>query len=343
MKFRSKVLTVMMALSAACSAQLATSHAPTMKPQPNQSAAAAAVKLTPPKPAVRVNGAVLTDIDVLREMYAIFPYAQQHNGFPKDMEADIRKGAIEMIVFEELLYQEAKRRNLTVAPERLTKAQAAFRKGFPEKAMFTRYLQNECGGSETVLKEKIRRSLLIELMLKNEVERKSLVTPEFVKAYYDKNPMQFEHGETFAIQTISIIPPLNASKEMREESRKKIIDIARLGRAAKTPRDFGLIAEQLSDDDWRTKLGDRGTVETKNLPPEIIAAARKMKPGTVSDPIAVDRAWVVFRLNAHTLAGKTPFLQAKTKLQAELQKQKKLQIRAALNQQLRKNATIEVL
>ena len=66
------------------------------------------------KPVARVNGAVLTDRDLLREMYMIFPYAQQHNGFPKAQEAAIRQGALEMIIFEELVYQEAQHRGLTV-------------------------------------------------------------------------------------------------------------------------------------------------------------------------------------------------------------------------------------
>ena len=56
---------------------------------------------------VRVNGAVLTDHDLLREMYAIFPLTRVHNGFPKTMEADIRSGAMQMMVFEKLVYQEA--------------------------------------------------------------------------------------------------------------------------------------------------------------------------------------------------------------------------------------------
>ena len=50
---------------------------------------------------------MLTDKDLLREMYAIFPYAKQHNGFPKAQEAGIRQGALEMIIFEEMVYQEA--------------------------------------------------------------------------------------------------------------------------------------------------------------------------------------------------------------------------------------------
>jgi hypothetical protein len=69
------------------------------------------------KPVARVNGAVLTDRDLLREMFAIFPYARQHNGFPKAQEASIRQGALEMIIFEELVYQEAMRRKLTVPPQ----------------------------------------------------------------------------------------------------------------------------------------------------------------------------------------------------------------------------------
>ena len=35
------------------------------------------------KAVARVNGAVLTDRDLLREMLQIFPYANQHNGFPE--------------------------------------------------------------------------------------------------------------------------------------------------------------------------------------------------------------------------------------------------------------------
>lgn len=345
MKFRSYVLTAL-ALSAVGLAQvapLASSHAPSVKVPAKSTAAVSPAKGTTAKPAVRVNGAVLTEIDVVREMYSIFPYARQHNGFPKDLEPEIRKGAVDMIVFEELLYQEAKRRNLAIAPERLAKAEKNFRAQFPDKPTFDQYLRTECNGSQQVLKEKIRRSLLIDTMLKTEVEQKSVVTAAAAKTYYEKNPKQFEHGETVAIQTISIIPPENAAKEVREEAKKKIQSIARLGKAAKTSRDFGLIAEQLSDDDWRTKLGDRGTVDISKLPPEIVKAARALKPGQVSDPIAVDRAWVVIRLNAHTAAGKTPFDGIKSKLQSELQKQKRVEIRAALNQKLRQGAKIEVL
>ena len=49
------------------------------------------------KPVARVNGSILTDADLLREEYAIFPYARQHGGIPKDLAPQIRDGAMKMM------------------------------------------------------------------------------------------------------------------------------------------------------------------------------------------------------------------------------------------------------
>ena len=56
-----------------------SSHAPTVF---KQSPAQTMVKPAPAadKPVARVNGATLTDADLVREEYAIFPYARQHGG-----------------------------------------------------------------------------------------------------------------------------------------------------------------------------------------------------------------------------------------------------------------------
>jgi len=63
----------------AAGAQVA-SHAPTTLAK----ASAPKQRLVAPvalgKPVAKVNGSVLTDSDLLREEYSIFPYARQHNG-----------------------------------------------------------------------------------------------------------------------------------------------------------------------------------------------------------------------------------------------------------------------
>jgi parvulin-like peptidyl-prolyl isomerase len=294
------------------------------------------------RPAVRVNGALLTEADVVRQMNTIFPYAIQHGGFPKALEADIRKGAIEMIVFEELLYQESKRTKIPIAPERLNKAEVDFRKQLGSSA-YEQFLFSECQGSKQVLREKIRRSLLIEKALETEVERKSVITDMEAKAYYDKNPTQFEKPESLRIQTISIVPPLKNGIEADKDVRRRAEEAYKLAMAAKSYQEFGLLAEKMSEDDWHVNMGDRKFMEASKLPPPIVQAAATMKPGDVSKLIQLGNSYTIFRLVEHTRIGKTPFAAVKAKLQSDLQKQKRVELRAALNQKLRNNAKVEVL
>jgi hypothetical protein len=315
---------------------LVSSHASTAS-NPSLNAVGAGMK-----PAVRVNGAVLTEADVVREMYTIFPYASQHGGFPKPLEADIRKGAIEMIVFEELLYQESKRLKVPIAPGQLSKAEAEFRQQLGSSA-YEQFLRTECQGSKLVLREKIRRSLLIEKMIKIEIDQKSVITDIAAKAYYDKNPKQFEKPESLWIQTISIIPPQKSGVDADKEARKRAEEAYKLAVATKSHQDFGLLAEKMSDDDWHVNMGDRKFVEISKLPPPVVQAAAAMKPGEVSKLIQLGNSYTIFRLVEHKNAGRTPFAAVKAQLQSDLQKQTRVELRAALNQKLRKNATVEVL
>ena len=136
MKYQLSICGLLAVALSAGSAQVA-SHAPTAVA--NIASAQTSPLQVSDKPVARVNGAVLTDRDLLREMYTIFPYAQQHNGFPKAQEAQIREGALEMIIFEELVYQEAVRRKLIISPEKLNRAQADFRDQFKSPDQYQQY------------------------------------------------------------------------------------------------------------------------------------------------------------------------------------------------------------
>jgi parvulin-like peptidyl-prolyl isomerase len=329
---------LLLALTAA-SAQV-PSHAPTVvtKASPTGSVTAAT------KPVARVNGAVLTQADLLREEYTIFPYARQHNGtIPSEMAPQIRDGALKMIIFEELVYQEAQRRKMTVAATKLQRAEADFRKQFDTPDEYNALLQNEFHGSQKLLREKIRRSLLIEAFLKAEVDSKSAVSAAEAKAYYDKNPAQFQHPESFTFQTISFLPPAKATPDQLKEARKRAQDALPQARATKTDEEFGLLAEKISDDDYRVMMGQHKPVDRDRLAPQVVKALLAMKPGQVSDLIQIEQAYTIVRLQAHTLAGKASFADVKGQLQKNLQGIKVNQLRAALDQKLKQKAKIEEL
>jgi parvulin-like peptidyl-prolyl isomerase len=295
------------------------------------------------RPVARVNGAVLTDRDLLREMLQIFPYAGQHNGFPQAQEASIRQGALQMIIFEELVYQEALRRKLVVPEQQMKQSEADFKKQFGSAAEYQQYLKTEMGGSEQKTKDKLKRSLLIEQVLKIEVENKATVTLADARAYYDKNPAKFQIGESYTFQSISIMPPQNPSADQKKEGLNKANEALKQAKATKSYQEFGLLAEKISDDDFRVNMGDHKVVEKDKLPPQVTKALASLKPGQVSDLIQIEQAYTVIRLNAYTMAKKQSFEDVKSGLRTELQKNKYEQLRAGLDKRLRSTAKVEVL
>jgi parvulin-like peptidyl-prolyl isomerase len=320
------------------------SHASTGMAMPPAAAPVSPVQVSD-KPVARVNGAVLTDRDLVREMFAIFPYAKQHNGFPKTQEAAIRQGALEMIIFEELVYQEAVRRKVTVPAERLNRAEADFRKQFNSPDEYAQYMQTEMQGSRQLLRKQIQRSLLIEEVLKTDVEGKSAVSLAEVKAYYEKNSARFEQPESFNIQSISILPPRNGKPgaDVVNENRKRAEDALRQAKATKSYEEFGLLAEKISEDDFRVNMGDHKAVGRDKLPSQIVKAALVMQAGQVSGLIQIENAFTIFRLNAHSPARKQSLDKVKADLRTEVQKRKYEQLRSSLAKSLRAKAKIEIV
>jgi len=339
MKYKLPTCVFLLLSLTVANAQVA-SHAPTvsLRASPDRPPAGAG------RPVVRVNGSVLTDSDLLREEYSIFPYARQHNGaIPKEMEPQIRSGALKMIIFEELVYQEAQRRKLTIPAAELQRAEADFRKQFDTPDEYNALLQSEFHGSRQLLREKIRRSLLIEAFLKAEVQNKSAVSAAEAKAYYGQNPARFQYPESFAFQTISVVPPANASPDQAKEGRKRAEDALRQAKATKTFEEFGLLAEKISEDDYRVMMGEHKPIPRDKLAPQVLKALLAMKPGDVSDLIQVEQVYTIVRLKEHIPAGKVKFEDVKAQLQKQLQQDKTEQLRAALDKKLRQNATIEEL
>jgi len=325
-------------MSLSVSGQVA-SHAPTVGVT-----AKSALPQPAGQPVARVNGAVLTDRDLQREIFSIFPYARQHGGsVPKELEPGIRKGALQMIIFEELVYQEAERRKMAVAPERLRRAEADFRKQFPTPDDYNSFLQAEFKGSQQAMRAKIRRSLLIEQLLKMEVDSKSAVSVAEAKAFYDKNPGSFQYPESFAIQTISFLPPEKATPSQVQEARKRAEETLPKAKAAKTYEEFGLLAEKVSEDDYHVMMGDHKAMTRAQIAPAVLQALLALQPGQVTGILQVENVYTIVRLNQHVLAGKRKFEDEKEQLRKQLEKTKTNQVRANLDKKLKQKAKIEVL
>jgi len=296
------------------------------------------------RPVARVNGAVLTDRDLLREMFNIFPYARQHNGFPQAMEADIRAGAMKMMIFEELVYQQAKRSGMTVPPERVARGMGEFRKRFDSPAEYQEFVKEEFHGSQQLLQTKVERSLLIDKYLKLKVADKSAVSMAEAKAYFDQHPERFQIAESFSFQSITVLPPQNATASQLKEERKRAEDAVKQAKATKNYEEFGVLAEKISEDDFRVVMGAHKAADRSKLPPAVVNALVAMQPDQVSDVVEFDKnAYTILRLTAHISPGMMKFEDVKDPLCAQLQKNKTEELRRTLDLRLRKDAKVEEL
>jgi len=337
--FRFTVSSVLL-LSAVAAAQVA-SHAPTVPVQPATTAAAVAPT---GRPVARVNGSVLSDRDLLRQMMTNFPYARQHGGhFPKEMEADIRRNALDQIEFEELVYQEAMRRKLTVAPAKLSRAMQEFRTQFDTDAAYQSYLAQEQGGSPQNLRRKVRRAILIDQLLTSDVTQNAVITEAQLRTFYSKNPDHFRKPESVSLQTISLLIPDNASPKQKAEIRKRAEDALRQARATKDYEGFGLLAEKVSEDDWRVMMGDHKSIHRGRMPAPVEAVVFKMQSGQVSDIIETENSFCIARVNAREESKLVSFAEVRRRLKKDLETEKADTLKKAMEARLRKNAKIEEL
>jgi peptidyl-prolyl cis-trans isomerase C len=335
------ILAATLSLAAALTAQVA-SHAPTMKPANTPPAASA--QQTFDRAIVKVNGTALTQRDLAREMQNIFPYARQHGGrFPKDTEPQVRQKALENIVFEELVYQEAVRRKMAVPPTKLNRAVADFKKQFDSPAEFQEYLKNEQGGSSKNLREKIARAILIDDLLRLEVKNKTRVRDLDLRKFYEGNKNRFQKPESVSIQTISIVTPDGSSKEQKADARRRAEDALKKAKATKTYDEFGLLAEKVSEDDWRVMMGDHKWIHRGRMPAAVEKAVFSMKAGEVSDLLDTGDSLCIARVNAREETKLVPFEEVRPSLKAQLESEKESAVKKTFEARLKKTARIEQL
>ena len=91
-------------------------------------------------------------------------------------------------------------------------------------------------------------------------------------------------------------------------------------------------------------MGDHKWVARDKMPPEMLQPALKMKDGDMSGLIQVGPYYVIFRMNKHVPAGKTPFEHGEGPAYAKKwRRTRPNEVRAALDKKLRQNAKVETL
>lgn len=138
--------------------------------------------------AARVNGAEITNerLDLFFEAYAAGKGRSVASFRSPAAYKRWKREALDVLIDEELLWQESQRRHIDVSPEELASAVAAERARFPSAEAFARQLARS-GLSEERLPAFLRRQLAIDKLLRAGFTPRQEVTDAEVHQYYEEN------------------------------------------------------------------------------------------------------------------------------------------------------------
>jgi len=330
---------------------LETAHQPKISASapeaPSGTAVEGAGTEAPAKPPLteiaRVNGVVLTQAQLDQEMQRLFPYYSIHGGrVPAGAEAEIRQKAIHDLVLHELVYQEARRRNLQVPSLTLQKRLQKIRQGFPSRQAYEAAAIKQYG-SVAAYERSLRRAMLVEQLWDAEVTRKSVVTEQAERGYYEGHKAQYVRPEAVWLQTITIAFPSSATAEQKQEARKIAEQTLVKAKAAKTYDEFGTLAEQLSQDDWRVMMGDHGWVHRGTVTPDLEPALFGMKKGETSGVLEYSSGYIILRANGYQPKRQMPFAEMAASIRQRLEMERREKRAKEFEQVLRSKAEVQML
>jgi peptidyl-prolyl cis-trans isomerase D len=261
-------------------------------------------------------------------------------------DLDAYKGALAAQNMRPTQYQELLRRDLTLQQLNTAVVSSAF----APRSVAARISQ--LGEQEREVQE-----LLLPL---TEFVPKVQVTPEMIKAYYDKNAALFQVPESvkaeYVVFDANAIEKLvkvedaevaqfyegNKDKFKTPEERKashilitvKPNDPAQkaaaklkaekvLAEVRAAPANFAAIAKTSSEDIASAELGgDLGRIDDKSADPQLLAPIRKLKQGEVSDLVETSYGYHILTVTGLVPERIKPLDEAKPLILAELKKQK---------------------
>lgn len=291
----------LVAMAAAASQQPLPSHAPaTARP-------ARAVVAT-------VNGTALTRARLDAAVQTLLPYESFHRALSADKLAEVRGKALAEIVDDELEYQDARRRGLTVADadvERLVSESAA---RYPSRQAFAAALARE-GATVADIRQEIRRALLIRKAFDLQVTQQCAATGADARTYFIAHPERFIEPEQLHVQAITIGVDPSGGEKAREAGRATADEVRRrlAGGAS-----FETLARSYSTDASAASGGDMGLVHRGSLAPEFERALGTLAVGDASPVIETIYGFHVVRVTAVQPARPRSFDDVSARLQRDL-------------------------
>ncbi len=251
----------------------------------------------------------------------------------------LRTKILDSMVSAELLFQESRKADFQVSEEEVSKEIEKMKKQYPSEEMYQEGLAQQ-GLTEEQISTQIMRNLTIRKYIDEKISAGIVITDEEKSDYYETNKARYEHDDEIAARHIV----LNASEETPPESleTKRVLLLELRGRV-EAGEDFSKLASEYSEGPTRTTGGDLGFFSRGKMVPPFEEAAFALKPGEMSDVIQSVFGLHLIQVYDARPAGKESFEEVKESIEEILRRPKINAEMEKLVEELRAQATIEIL
>ena len=286
----------------------------------------------------RINDTVVLRQELNREMKLVsLKLARQ--GRPvneeqlKRYENDIR----ETLINRALLLQQSQEQGIDVKGSQVTEALDQFKTAFKDEKDYQKAL-TEMDFTEAMLKEQMKNGLSIKTLIDKEVMPSVSVSDQQVRSFYDDNPDLFRKPEQVKASHILIQVPENANAAKKA---KALATIEALKTRIDNGENFATLAMEHSEGPSKTKGGDLGFFDKKQMVPPFSEAAFALEPGQVSDVVETRFGYHLFRVTDRQAEQTMAFNDVKEAISTRLRKEQEGQKIDAYLKKLKEHADIK--
>jgi len=311
-----------------------------------------------PDKVAEVNGVALDSQLLISEIKVYRLMSRQQNKTLTEKEvAEFSHQALSRLVDQELVYQQAHKKNIRIEPKLVEQRVEEVRKQFPSKEMLHTALDMQ-GLTMDLLKTKFEKQMVEEALIRQEVVPNVKVGDPEVKAFYQKHLDRFKTPEQYEIHhifTASLQPDAHGTGIDDPALRKKaerlnaLVDqdaaekIQDLHRQLKSGADFAALAKEHSEDDKSGENGGSwGTLPLSELPESLATALKNLKQNKVSEPVRSPYGYHILKWTKIIPAGHVKLSEIKTDIMNSLLREKTLDEHKKMVSKMREQANIQL-
>jgi len=253
----------------------------------------------------------------------------------------LKREALDQLVEQEVLFQEAERRKLVASAAEAEAAVAVLKARFKKPGSFERKLERG-GFDERSYQEYVRRQLSVRKLLDQEVAAAKLsVSDEETHALYESRPDLFTEPEQVRLRHVLLKVDQGASRAERARVRRAAERV--LAAARKPGADFAALARRRSQDGSAASGGDLGLVSRGQMVAPFEAAAFALQPGEISPVVETPFGYHVIKAEERRGGERVPEPQVREAIRRKIHGEKVEQFLKERTAALRAAARIEIL